>query len=569
MEALVLKDSIARNWLAALCICSGRCVLATSNAGGDRESSWGGQFTRSMLEWLEVPEADWQDLMDLPFGDAANDMVLLTLRCKRNDEELFEQQRTMQSKSLESVSDPDKLYSGLIFACLGITTKQLAKIGDSAGDPVSSQSSAHGTDDTALLRPFEYDSRSRAAAFVISNWLEMPRQFVCTYEAQIASGLEEAADKARLSNASTSALERDSKRKWGWRKYLAAGAGVAVAGTLVGLTAGLAAPLMAAGMGAIGIGGFGFLATAGGAAMIGSLFGMAGGGLVGKRFNTRLRGIKELYFTQLPLVSESALRPHSLHATVLVPGFLDPVASQSPFMPVRDIMGLDLGDAYTMYFETKELAALQGALSEFVGSTAKSMALSLVLKQTVLSGLIGAFTWPLALLNLAKLIDAPWSVGLERAKRAGKLLADILESRAHGKRPVTLVGYSLGALTIFTCLQQLHRRKAFGIVESAVLLGIPADSTAKEAWSACCRAVSRQVIVGYSQNDWVLAFLFRASSLCSNLAGLSGVDEAVLFKDQPLMRRKLVNLDLASIVVQHADYLDKIDDITLEVSRVL
>ncbi|KAJ2509242.1 Transmembrane and coiled-coil domain-containing protein 4, partial [Coemansia sp. RSA 2049] len=138
----------------------------------------------------------------------------------------------------------------------------------------------------------------------------------------------------------------------------------------------------------------------------------------------------------------------------------------------RDIMGLDLGDAYTMYFETKELAALQGALSEFVGSTAKSMALSLVLKQTVLSGLIGAFTWPLALLNLAKLIDAPWSVGLERAKRAGKLLADILESRAHGKRP-------------------------------------------------------------------------------------------------PLMRRKLVNLDLASIVVQHADYLDKIDDITLEVSRVL
>ncbi|KAJ1904111.1 Transmembrane and coiled-coil domain-containing protein 4 [Coemansia sp. IMI 209127] len=521
-----------------------------------------------MLEWLDVPKSDWQDLVDLPFGDVANDMVLLMLRCKRKDEELREDQGTMPSRSLEAVSDPDKLYSGLIFACLGITSKQLVSIENRASQS-SSRPNTQSTEAESLLRPFEYDSRSRAAAFVISDWLEIPRQFVCTYEAQIATGLEETADKARLGRESASALERDKKRKWGWRKYLAAGAGVAVAGTLVGLTAGLAAPLMAAGMGAIGVGGFGFLATTGGAAMIGSLFGMAGGGLIGKRFNTRLRGLKEFYFIQLPPIPDSTPKPHSLHATILVPGFLDPTASQSPFMPIHDIMGLDLGDAYTLYFETKELAALQGALSELVGSTAKSVAVSLVLKQTILSGLVGAFTWPLAILNLGKLIDTPWAVGIERAKRAGRLLADVLEGHAHGKRPVTLVGYSLGALAIFTCLQQLHRRKAFGLVESAVFLGIPTDSTAREAWTACCKVVSRQVVVGYSQDDWVLAFLFRASSFCSHLAGLSGVDGDVLFKGQPLMRRKLVNLDLADVVVQHADYFDKIDDIMLEVSRVL
>ncbi|KAJ2399239.1 hypothetical protein GGI23_002770, partial [Coemansia sp. RSA 2559] len=241
-----------------------------------------------MLEWLDVPESDWQDLVDLPFGDAANDMVLLMLRCKRKDEELHEDQGIMPSRSLEAVSDPDKLYSGLIFACLGITSKQLVSI-ESRGSQSSSRPNTQSTETETLLRPFEYDSRSRAAAFVISDWLEMPKQFVCTYEAQIATGLEKTADKARLGRESDSALERDKKRKWGWRKYLAAGAGVAVAGTLVGLTAGLAAPLMAAGMGAIGVGGFGFLATTGGAAMIGSLFGMAGGGLIGKRFNTRLR----------------------------------------------------------------------------------------------------------------------------------------------------------------------------------------------------------------------------------------------------------------------------------------
>ncbi|KAI9505003.1 hypothetical protein BX070DRAFT_250895 [Coemansia spiralis] len=501
-----------------------------------------------MLEWLAVPEVDWQDFKNLPFGDAANDMVLLMLRCKRKDEEYLEKQRKIPSRSFEIVSDPDKLYSGLILACLGITSKQLVTL---ESDPSNDRLNAQGSDGKVLLRPFEYDARSRAAAFVISDWLEMPKQFVGTYEAQIANGLEEAADKAKLGHESASALEKDSKRKWGWRKYLAAGAGVAVAGTLVGLTAGLAAPLMAAGMGAVGIGGFGFLATTGGAAMIGSLFGVAGGGLIGKRFNTRLRGLREFYFVQFPLHDDFSKNSHRLHATILVPGFLDAVATASPFIPINDIMGLDLGEAYTLYFETKELAALQSALMDFVGSTAKSMAISLVLKQTILSGLVGAFTWPLAILKLGQLIDTPWAVGLERAKRAGRLLADVLENRAHGKRP------------------QLHSRKAFGIVESVVLLGMPADSTAIDAWTACCRSVSRQVIVGHSQNDWVLAFLFRANSFCSRLAGLSGVDAGVLFKDQPLIRRKVINLDLASVVSQHSDYLDRLDDIMLEVSRVL
>ncbi|KAJ2352192.1 hypothetical protein GGF43_003819 [Coemansia sp. RSA 2618] len=232
-------------------------------------------------------------------------------------------------------------------------------------------------------------------------------------------------------------------------------------------------------------------------------------------------------------------------------------------------MGLDIGDAFTLYFETKELAALQGAFSEFVSGSAKSAAMSLVLKQTLLSGVVGALTWPLALLKLGQLIDTPWAVGLERAKRAGKLLADVLASRAHGKRPVTLVGYSLGALTIFTCLQELHKRKAFGIVETAVLLGMPANSENRDAWTACCQCVSRNIVVGFAKGDWILAFLFRANAFCKSLAGLSGVDTDTMFKDQPLLQRKIKCLDLSGIVAQHDDYLAKMDEIILEVSRFL
>ncbi|KAJ1725372.1 Transmembrane and coiled-coil domain-containing protein 4 [Coemansia erecta] len=495
----------------------------------------------------------------MPYGEAANDMLLLMLRCMRADEEIAEKDKSKTSASLQISGDPESLYSGLLLTCIGLCEQDIQDL------DIEDQGK-----DSSHLRPLEYDSRSRAAAFVIGDWLEMPPQFVGVYEARIASGLEHAADRSRLGDAGARALDQEKQRKWGWRKYLATGAGVAVAGTLVGVTAGLAAPLMVAGMGAVGIGGLGFLATSGGAAMVGSLLGAAGGGVIGKRFNTRLRGLREFYFTQLPLaLNPGEPRSHCLHATMFVPGFLEAAAATSPFAPVRGVMGLDLGDAYTLYFETRELAALQTAFADFVRSSAKSAAVTAVLAQTVLGGLLGAFTWPLAILKLGQLIDSPWSVGIERAKRAGKMLAEVLESRAHGARPVTLVGYSLGALVIFTCLQELHRRKAYGIVETAVLLGMPVDSTDIESWNACCQCVSRRIVVGFSKSDWVLAFLFRASSFCASLSGLSGVDTSRVFAAKPLARRKVVNLDLSDVVSQHNDYLDKLDDVMLEVSRLL
>ncbi|KAJ2885000.1 Transmembrane and coiled-coil domain-containing protein 4 [Coemansia asiatica] len=561
MEALEVKDSLARNWLAALCICSGRCVAEASGAAESKK--WSDRFTQSVLEWLEVPEADHQDLQDMPYGEAANDMLLLMLRCRRDDEEAQGQKDgSTPSFSLQIANDPESLYSGLVLTCLGLA--DLLEAGDL--EEIEDQKR-----DGRQLRPFEYDARSRAAAFVISDWLDMPPQFVGVYESKIASSLEQAADKAKLGYAGARALESEKQRKWGWRKYLATGAGVAVAGTLVGVTAGLAAPLMVAGMGAVGIGGLGFLATTGGAAMVGSLLGVAGGGVIGRRFNTRLRGLREFYFTQLSLgpAASAESKTHSLHATMFVPGFLEAAASASPFAPVRDVLGLDLGDAYTLYFETKELVALQGSFVDFVRNTARNAAVSAVLAKTVLGGLLGAFTWPLAILKFGQLIDSPWAVATERARRAGNLLADVLESRAHGTRPVTLVGYSLGALTIFACLNELHRRKAFGIVETAVLLGMPVDSTNVSSWTACCQCVSHRIIIGYSKNDWVLAFLFRASSLCAQLAGLSGVDASKIFADKPLARRKLMNIDLSSIIVEHSNYLENLDDVMLEVSRYL
>ena len=68
------------------------------------------------------------------------------------------------------------------------------------------------------------------------------------------------------------------------------------------------------------------------------------------------------------------------------------------------------------------------------------------------------------MLAVAQMIDHAWAVALDRAQKAGILLAHILMSGAHGDRPVTLIGYSMGARLIFHCLLELCRHSAKGAV---------------------------------------------------------------------------------------------------------
>ena len=93
-------------------------------------------------------------------------------------------------------------------------------------------------------------------------------------------------------------------------------------------------------------------------------------------------------------------------------------------------------------------------------------------------------------MKLADTIDNVWTLACSRADEAGRVLASVLRSRAHvcyamrictirsilnvsqGARPVTLIGYSVGARVIFACLEELHRldeedRKAAEEAEAA------------------------------------------------------------------------------------------------------
>lgn len=76
-----------------------------------------------------------------------------------------------------------------------------------------------------------------------------------------------------------------------------------------------------------------------------------------------------------------------------------------------------------------------------------------IIFRVIFIGLINAIAWPASLITLASVIDNPWGVCCRRSAEVGKQLAEVLLSREQGQRPVTLIGFSLGARVIYYCLR--------------------------------------------------------------------------------------------------------------------
>ncbi len=110
---------------------------------------------------------------------------------------------------------------------------------------------------------------------------------------------------------------------------------------------------------------------------------------------------------------------------------------------------------------------------------------------------------PIVLTKLAYLIDNPWTVSLDRANAAGLILADSLIDRNLGARPVTLVGFSLGARVIHNCLRELAARGAVGLVQNVFLFGSPVVAK-KEEYLRARSVIAGRFVNGYATNDWIL-----------------------------------------------------------------
>lgn len=167
-----------------------------------------------------------------------------------------------------------------------------------------------------------------------------------------------------------------------------------------------------------------------------------------------------------------------------------------------------------------------------------------MLGSTILVGLMAALQLPVVLTKLSYLIDNPWTVSLDRANAAGLILADSLIARNLGARPITLVGYSLGSRMIFSCLKELAKKGAFGIVQNVYLFGSPIVANRDEYLKART-VVAGRFVNGYARNDWILGYLFRLTSGgISRVAGLAPIEEIP----------RLENVNVTDLVPGHMSY---------------
>ncbi|XP_068772247.1 transmembrane and coiled-coil domain-containing protein 4 [Struthio camelus] len=390
------------------------------------------------------------------------------------------------------------------------------------------------------LKDGYYDARARVLICHITWLLRIPLEELEALEESLLESLkEQKEEESETAEASRKKKERGKKLK----RYLLIGLATVGGGTVIGLTGGLAAPLVAAGAATIiGSAGAAALGSTAGIAVMASLFGAAGAGLTGYKMKKRVGAIEEFEF--LPLTEGK-----QLHITIAITGWLCTGRYGSFTAPWSSL--LQSSEQYCLAWESKYLMELGNALDSLLNGFVNMMAQE-ALKFTVLSGIVTALTWPASLLTVASVIDNPWGVCLHRSAEVGKHLAHILLSRQQGKRPVTLIGFSLGARVIYFCLQEMAQEKdSQGIIEDAVLLGAPVEGEAKY-WKAITKVVSGRIINGYCRGDWLLGFVYRTSSVQLNVAGLQPVD---------LDDRRMVNVDLSSVVNGHLDYMRQMDTI--------
>lgn len=388
-----------------------------------------------------------------------------------------------------------------------------------------------------LLADSNYDSRSRrllerTASTMDINWVQ-----ICRFEKRVIDQLEmQEGAKENWDESDHMETRRKQALK---RKYVYMGLATVGGGLVIGLSAGLLAPVIGAGLAAgfttIGVTGTaGFLGGVGGAALITSAATAAGGTIAVRASHRRTGHVRT--FEYRPLHNNKRL---NLILTVSgwMTGKVDDV--RLPFSTVDPIMG----DIYSLYWEPEMLRSM-GDTINILATEALTQSIQQVLGSTILVALMASLQLPIVLTKLSYLIDNPWSVSLDRANAAGLILADSLIARHLGSRPVTLAGFSLGARVIYSCLKELSNRGAYGIVQNVYLFGSPVVAK-KDEYLRARSVIAGRFVNAYASNDWILGYLFRATSGgIMRVAGLAPVE------DVP----GLENVDVTELVNGHMAY---------------
>ncbi|OWB83491.1 hypothetical protein B5S33_g2121 [[Candida] boidinii] len=396
-----------------------------------------------------------------------------------------------------------------------------------------------------LLQSSIYDSRSRNLLIRFAEAIDITKLEICQFERRITNALETEADDevgslAVINNTKQTWDEHDlldeHRRKYRKQRLVAIGLATVGGGIVIGLSAGLLAPVIGAGL-AAGLTGIGitgtssFLAGTAGSAIV-TAGGVATGMNIGnKGMSKRVGSVKTFEFK--PLHNNGRL-----NLIITISGWMSSTMDdvRLPFSTVDPAMG----DLYSLYWEP-ELLTSMGQTINILATEVLTQSIQQILGSTILITLFSGLQLTLMLTKLGYLLDNPWNVSLDRAWASGAILADTLIRKKLGVRPVTLVGFSLGSRVIYSCLLELAKRGEYGLVEDVYLFGSP--YVVKVDQIALARSVvSGRFVNGYSKKDWILGYLFRATSGgLSTVAGLSPIEG-------------IENYDCSELVTGHMGY---------------
>lgn len=208
-----------------------------------------------------------------------------------------------------------------------------------------------------------------------------------------------------------------------------------------------------------------------------------------------------------------------------------------------------------------------------------SMAGNQILAVTALGAFMAATAVPLALIGATGMvIDNAWQGAVDRAKKAGNILSDVIRDRVHGKRPLALIGHSLGALILVKALLNLPAPDT-PIISTLTLIALPA-SLSEEEWLHVRAFVADEITNAYVPNDIVLAMVCRLHEVFTirnpkssvRVAGLGPVNqedvkaESVANEDGTKAeieevavsgrRSHIRDVDLSGVVEGHFDILE-------------
>lgn len=258
--------------------------------------------------------------------------------------------------------------------------------------------------------------------------------------------------------------------------------------------------------------------------------------------------------SRLELVRELALdplgAPRTPHAVVCCSGLLrSPADVATPWEVDLEVPWTE-GQVHAVRFDTELLLRFGASLSSLVQTAkgayravqlAASFSNPVSVAQCCLASAIGE-------------INDIFDCLVLRAREAGRLLAGHLLELAEpgpGRRTVSLVGFSVGAVLLHACICELRRlRDEEGRVQAAdlvcdvALLGLPVEVRDTSEWAAARQVVAGRFVVGFFTKD-VLLLSYQARRQLRTLVGQAGLAQVP----------GVENVSLDSFLTVHADYL--------------